>query len=433
MTSAQTPPENELKDVLTALRNDNPTLGVPKLHALLLATRPDWAVSEKRARKILQNEGLVLNSNTSTKQNSAKGDSFPKSKLIEALDVSRITDKVDVHYFDTKKGKGLLAKQKLTDGEVVWKEDPFVLAPEWEIFDLQMSSLSCAHCSTPLSGSSLMTNCPGLSSSPSCPAKFCSRLCLSRSAKTHPLLCRSRNPASAPLINFARKNEWMALYALTQCTARLLLDYQQDETLFKTELDVTRSFAQLGMEQRAKQGSLPGIEPDRAVWEKAHQLFVQALRDPVTEPERKKLSKILKKPIPKNLLDDIFEYESFLWGLGRMSLNLEAHGGLYILHSHLNHSCSPNISVRHLDQRTALSRITLIAKKDIQPGEELFITYVNPNLSVAERRKQLLEWGFGECNCERCTTEERDPSLNRASNGGLDDLERELKAGLGVV
>ena len=274
MTSAQTPSEIELKNVLTALRNDNPTLGVPKLHALLLATRPTWAVSEKRARKILQNEGLVLNSNPSAKRNTPKGDSYPKSKLIENLDVSKFADKAEVHYFNAHKGKGLLAKQKLNDGEVVWKEDPFVLAPEWfvcfsccfsdqdshqldgrEIFDLQMSSLSCAHCSTPLIGSSLVTDCPGLSSSPSCPAKFCSRLCLSRSAKTHPLLCRSRNPASAPLLNFARKNEWMALHALAQCTARLLLDYQQDESLFKTELGVIRSFAQLGMEQRAKQGS----------------------------------------------------------------------------------------------------------------------------------------------------------------------------------
>lgn len=75
----------------------------------------------------------------------------------------------------------------------------------------------------------------------------------------------------------------------------------------------------------------------------------------------------------------------------------------------------------------------MIAKKDIQPGEELFITYVNPNLPVQERRRQLLEWGFGECNCERCVAEEQDASSTRASDERLDDLERELKAGLGVM
>lgn len=133
MASTQTPvspPETELKIVLTALRNENPTLGVPKLHALLLTTRPEWAVSEKRARKILQNEGLILSSGQRN-GNATETNSFPKSKLIELLDVSKIADKVEVHYFDERKGKGLLAKQNLAENEVVWKEDPFILAPEW--------------------------------------------------------------------------------------------------------------------------------------------------------------------------------------------------------------------------------------------------------------------------------------------------------------
>ena len=52
-------------------------------------------------------------------------------------------------------------------------------------------------------------------------------------------------------------------------------------------------------------------------------------------------------------------------------IDLEAHGGLYTLHSHMNHNCNPNVSVRHIDQRTALSRITVIAKRDIAVGEDL--------------------------------------------------------------
>ena len=106
-------------------------------------------------------------------------------------------------------------------------------------------------------------------------------------------------------------------------------------------------------------------------------------------------------------------------------VDLEAHGGLYTLHSHLNHSCHPNIAVRHLDQRTALSRITMVAKREIGVGEELLVTYVNPSLGVRERRSQLEAWGFGECNCERCAEEEKETRV--------DPLERELKAGLGVM
>ena len=52
-------------------------------------------------------------------------------------------------------------------------------------------------------------------------------------------------------------------------------------------------------------------------------------------------------------------------------LDLEGHGGLYILHSHLNHSCAPNVSVRHLHQSTNLSRVSLVAKRDIAVGQFL--------------------------------------------------------------
>lgn len=112
--------------------------------------------------------------------------------------------------------------------------------------------------------------------------------------------------------------------------------------------------------------------------------------------------------------------------------DMEAHGGLYVLHSHLNHSCSPNVSVRHSEQRTALSRITVLAKQDLNPGEELFITYVNPVLPLEQRRRQLLEWGFGICPCFRCLEEEKNPS-RAAAGKESNDLENELKAGLGVL
>jgi hypothetical protein len=122
-------------------------------------------------------------------------------------------------------------------------------------------------------------------------------------------------------------------------------------------------------------------------------------------------------------------------------IDLEAHGGLYTLHSHMNHSCSPNVSVRHLDQRTALSRITVIAKRDIAAGEELVVTYVDPSLGVRERRSQLVAWGFGQCDCERCVEEEREGKSSCEDEGDgeikersdMDDLESELKAGLGIM
>ena len=100
-----------------------------------------------------------------------------------------------------------------------------------------------------------------------------------------------------------------------------------------------------------------------------------------------------------------------------------------------NHSCDPNISVRHLEQRTALARISVIARRDIKVGEELTVTYVNPQMGLYERRQGLLEWGFGQCKCARCAQEEQDPTRQTKDAVINDDrdLERELKAGLGVM
>ena len=122
------------------------------------------------------------------------------------------------------------------------------------LYDLQMSSHACGYCSTPLTTSPLIVPWSASTSSTPCPVRFCSRLCLSRSGRTHPLLCASRNPASAPLLHFARKNQWMGLHALAQMTARVLLTFQQDDKLFQEDWEVVRSLAQLGMEERAKGG-----------------------------------------------------------------------------------------------------------------------------------------------------------------------------------
>jgi len=166
---------------------------------------------------------------------------------------------------------------------------------------------------------------------------------------------------------------------------------------------------------------------------KAHLLYVEAFKEPKTAPEKKKLAKILKAPVKPEIDKEFFEYEGFLRGLGRMSLNLEAHGGLYTLHSHLNHSCVPNVSVRHFDQRSALGRITLVAKSNIKVGDELTVSYVDPEADYKTRQSGLQAWGFGACRCERCIEEFKTQKEVGEEGEVMEDLESELKAGLGVM
>jgi hypothetical protein len=145
------PPEEDLKAAVASLKKGHPTLGIAKLHPLLLSENPSWAVSEKRLRRILKNsnpdgplarhEGLEYAtigtprgpgpSSSPSTTGSKAAHVYPSSTLVEGLDVSRWTTAIEVTYFDRKKGKGLVAKEPISEGQYVWKEDPFTIAPEW--------------------------------------------------------------------------------------------------------------------------------------------------------------------------------------------------------------------------------------------------------------------------------------------------------------
>jgi hypothetical protein len=66
---------------------------------------------------------------------------------------------------------------------------------------------------------------------------------------------------------------------------------------------------------------LHGVEPDRVTWQAAHSAFTQAFVAPPDTVQQRKLAKLLKRPLPKEIADALFTYEGFLHGLGRMSLS----------------------------------------------------------------------------------------------------------------
>jgi hypothetical protein len=66
----------------------------------------------------------------------------------------------------------------------------------------------------------------------------------------------------------------------------------------------------------------------------------------------------------------------------------------------MNHSCKPNVFV---DGRHSLTHsIHIIAVEDIAPGEQLFISYLNEEMTATERASVFdQQWGF-ECHCDIC-------------------------------
>ena len=75
---------------------------------------------------------------------------------------------------------------------------------------------------------------------------------------------------------------------------------------------------------------------------------------------------------------------------------------VYLVPSMLNHSCDPNVDVQFPRNDSTMH---LQARRDVAAGEQLSITYIDANASVAARRKEL-QWGYGfSCQCARCVEE----------------------------
>jgi hypothetical protein len=94
------PTDAQLKNALLTLRAEHPSLGVSKIHAMLQAGHPEWTISEKRTRRVMQCGGLMVGG--------GKRRVYPSSRVIEGLDVRKWTDKVEVVYFDAIKGAPML-------------------------------------------------------------------------------------------------------------------------------------------------------------------------------------------------------------------------------------------------------------------------------------------------------------------------------------
>lgn len=82
--------------------------------------------------------------------------------------------------------------------------------------------------------------------------------------------------------------------------------------------------------------------------------------------------------------------------------------GIFTLTAFINHSCDPLAEIRGGEYSD--SRIDLVAKRTIQKGEEISISYINlmetdssPTVVARNRRRKHLESKYlFKCNCNRC-------------------------------
>ena len=131
-----TPSEDELHTTVVKLRADHPALGIGKLHAQLKVDQPTWAMSEKRFRKALQalaptttNGDGTDNSNDSQKDLKVT-ELVAETGLDPTIDTAAVAPKVKVKMFKGGKGKGLVARENILEGEILWAEDPWIVTAD---------------------------------------------------------------------------------------------------------------------------------------------------------------------------------------------------------------------------------------------------------------------------------------------------------------
>ncbi|RMY74187.1 hypothetical protein D0863_03395 [Hortaea werneckii] len=94
----------------------------------------------------------------------------------------------------------------------------------------------------------------------------------------------------------------------------------------------------------------------------------------------------------------IEDFATFKTNAFQVRLNEGIGTAVFLAHSRLNHSCSPN-GHQAYNEREGLEM--LHATCDIIAGEEITVTYTNLLRTSSQRAAELQRWGFA-CNCKSC-------------------------------
>ncbi|KAK4182615.1 hypothetical protein QBC35DRAFT_546637 [Podospora australis] len=122
--------------------------------------------------------------------------------------------------------------------------------------------------------------------------------------------------------------------------------------------------------------------------------------------------------IPSILATNIFQMD--LGGYGGDG----GHYGNFPEISRFNHDCRPNV-IFHIDPVRLVAVTTIV--REVIPGEELSISYVDPKDPKTKRQERIKEaWGF-ECSCSLCTAPPKEEEKSRKRVEGIKELERTLE------
>lgn len=388
------PSEEELLSVIAEIKKGEPELGIKKVLAAVTAQQPTWAVSEKRVKKLMQSLGLVRSTHL-LKSGVEDDPSVPVSFIDPKLDLKATSTAIEARMVDRITGKGLFAARDLNKDEIIFEETPFIFFPVWDLYNEARIGNVCALCTKPfkkVSHSVLSVRCQH------CDVSYCSAGCRKTAWESfHKLECTHLNPAMSNYINMCSSEQWAAAMAVARIYCHLIL--ANDRGDLDAVLAHYDAFATVNqIERQAKETAWIFMEHNtRELWTKARKLLSKALNPP---PKKCKITNPLPEEFAKKLFDD---EDTFLEYLGKYNINNQ-NGGLYLVQSHMNHECHPNVCIEH-PVRLSDYKISVRAIRDIKKGEQLFETYVNPRWNKETRTNYLSTNYMFTCNCNRCKTD----------------------------
>ncbi len=92
--------------------------------------------------------------------------------------------------------------------------------------------------------------------------------------------------------------------------------------------------------------------------------------------------------------------------------------GLYPLQAMMNHSCVPNVTlIKPEPEDEHDGRVVASLSRDVAAGEELTNAYVDIDLPLDERARELRDYGF-VCHCSKCELERAEVGQGSGAAGG---------------
>lgn len=124
--------------------------------------------------------------------------------------------------------------------------------------------------------------------------------------------------------------------------------------------------------------------------------LMDAAVDRLGSPGRVKgLSRLGRDPEEASEVEDLLLTNSFVVGVGE-----KEYMGLFADVARFNHDCKPNAFIHFSETTLAM---TIWVARNIEPGEEITISYAAAGLVSTERQKTLEQiWGF-KCQCSLCS------------------------------